>query len=227
MTVRVFVGTSPDGDDYPAEVALAHSLQMHCSEDIEIVFMRNTQGPSNNFFGNCNDNGWATPFTNLRWMIPEYCNFEGRAIYMDVDQLNLRDISELFHIDLEGKPFGSRENRLCVMVFDNEKMKSILKPVAEIKKDPRYGTSIYWDILKRSYHFDPRWNCLDGEGRSIDDIWHLHFTKMRTQPWQPAWLQKRHPSKRVEVHPRQDLVNLWKQYRDEGLQSSAALEAVV
>jgi lipopolysaccharide biosynthesis glycosyltransferase len=128
--IRVFVGTSEGTDDLPAEKALKYSLEKNCSEDIELIFMRNLE---DGFMGKFDCAGWATPFTNLRWAVPEYCNFEGRAIYMDVDQLNLRDISELYNIDMEGKPFASRDNRLCVMVFDNARMKDLLAPVSEIK----------------------------------------------------------------------------------------------
>jgi hypothetical protein len=212
--VRVFVGTSEGTDDLPAEKALKYSLEKHCSEDIEVIFMRNLE---DGFMGRFDCTGWATPFTNLRWAIPEYCNFEGRAIYMDVDQLNLKDISELYHIDLEGKPFASRDNRLCVMVFDNAKMKEFLAPVEKIKKVSNYGNSIYWDIVKKSKHFDPRWNCLDGEGRKINDIWHLHFTRMASQPWKPAWACTPPRRKRFEPHARPDLVKLWEQYRDEAI----------
>jgi hypothetical protein len=129
---------------------------------------------------------------------------------MDVDQLNLRDISELYHIDLQGKPFASRTDRLCVMVIDCAAMQHLLKPVSEIKSITNYGSSIYWDIVKKSTHFDPRWNCLDGEGRPIEDIWHLHFTSMPTQPWKPAWFRGT-----PQAHPRADLVELWNQYREE------------
>jgi hypothetical protein len=214
MSIKIFIGTSPDKDDYEAEVALEYSLRKHASEELEIIFMRNRE---DGFVGKLDNTGWATPFTNLRWVIPEYCNFEGRAIYMDVDKLNLRDIVELYNVDMQGKPFASRENRLCVMVFDNEKMKSLLAPIEQIKRTPGYGTSIYWDILKKSFHFDPRWNCLDGENRPIEDIWHLHFTSMPTQPWAPAWGKVKGLVHRA--HPRKDLVALWETYRDEGLKT--------
>ena len=204
--IKIFVGTSANGEDEVAEKTLEYSLRKHSSEELQVIFMRN----NNSYLGNFNSSGWATPFTNLRWTIPEYCEFAGRAIYMDVDQLNLRDISELYHIDLQGKPFASRADRLCVMVIDCEAMQPLLQPISVIKNTPNYGSSIYWDIVKRSTHFDNRWNCLDGEGRPISDIWHLHFTSMPTQPWKPAWFRGI-----PKAHPRQDLVELWNQYKIE------------
>lgn len=209
--IRIFVGTSTNGEDSVAEKTLAYSLRKHCSQNLEIVFMRNDA----TYMGSFNSSSWATPFTNLRWTIPEYCNFSGRAIYMDVDQLNLRDISELHGIDLEGKPFGAREGKFCVMVLDCEKMQSILDPVSTIKKHPNYGVSIYNKIRSLAHHIDPRWNCLDGEDRPASDIWHLHFTSMPSQPWRPGWF-KGEP----RPHKRPDLVSLWERYRDEALGES-------
>jgi hypothetical protein len=51
---------------------------------------------------------------------------------------------------------------------------------------------------------DPRWNCLDGENYALDEIFQLHYTKMATQPWQPAWFRGK-----PEQHPRQDVVDLF------------------
>lgn len=204
--IKIFVGTSQNGEDAVAEKTLEYSLRKHSSEELEVIFMRN----NDSYMGHFNNSTWATPFTNLRWTIPEYCNFTGRAIYMDVDQLNLKDISELYHIDLNGKPFASREDRLCVMVIDCAAMGPLLQPVSFIKNTSNYGNSIYWDIVKKSHHFDTRWNCLDGEDRPISDIWHLHFTSMPTQPWKPAWFRGI-----PKPHWRQDLVDLWNQYRIE------------
>lgn len=64
MPIRIFIGTSPGTDDYPAEVALEYSLRKHASEELEIIFMRNRE---DGFMGKFQDSGWATPFTNLRW----------------------------------------------------------------------------------------------------------------------------------------------------------------
>lgn len=203
MTIKIFVGTSLK-EDIQAEKVLEYSLKKNCSEDIEIVFMRNDTD-SNNFFGGFNSTGWATPFTNLRWAIPEYCGFEGRAIYMDVDMVNLRDISDLFYADLEGHPLMCREGwRTCVTLFDCRKMKQHLPSVDIIKSDSAFNKKHAKMLSSLGKSLDPRWNCLDGENRPINDIWHLHFTNMPTQPWKPAWC-----SFEFEEHPRKDLVALW------------------
>jgi len=217
MTVRVFVATSPDGDDLPSERVLEYTLKKHCSEPIEVVFMRNNDDP-NNFFGGFDNTRWATPFTNLRWAIPEYCNFEGRAIYMDVDQVNFRDISHLFNENMEGAPLMCREGwRTCVTLMDCEKLKEHLPSVSELKKDPMFNNREARRLASLAKPIDPRWNCLDGEDLPPNEIWHLHWTHMPTQPWKPAWAAKHYAEQGIPFttadHPRADLVTIWNRIR--------------
>lgn len=231
MTVRVFVATSPGTDDLPAEITLEHSLRKNCSEDIEVVFMRNNDDPGN-YFGGFNNEGWATPFTNLRWAIPSYCNFEGRAIYMDCDMVNFRDISELFNMDMEGAPLVCREGwRTCVMLMDCEKLENYLPHIREIKKDAQFNQRNAQKFASLAKPIDERWNCLDGEGRPLSDIWHLHWTHMPTQPWKPAWAEQTHKDGgwpfEPKDHPRTDLVAAWNKLRREAEGKDTSLEYTV
>lgn len=217
MTVRVFVATSPNGDDFPAEITLEHTLRKHCSKEIEVVFMRNNDDPEN-FFSGFDNTAWATPFTNLRWAIPEYCNFEGRAIYMDVDMLNFRDISELFNMDMEGAPLVCREGwRTCVTLMDCAKMKEHLPSVADLKKDSAFNNRESKRLARLAKPIDNRWNCLDGENLPHTEIWHLHWTSMPTQPWKPNWAFEYYAKQNIPFqthdHPRADLVTLWNRER--------------
>ena len=141
--LKIFIGTSPNHDDESAEKVLEYSLRKHSSEPLEIIFMRNNSDP-NNFFGGFDDSTWWTPFSHLRWFIPEYCNFKGRALYMDVDQLNFKDITELFHMDLKGKAVALREgdSRSCVMLLDCERLKGRIKSSLEAKKKPLTSTPL-------------------------------------------------------------------------------------
>lgn len=231
MTVRVFVATSTGTDDLPAETVLEYSLRKNCSEDIEVVFMRNDDDPDN-FFSGFDNTGWATPFTNLRWAIPEYCNFEGRAIYMDVDMINFRDISELFNMDMKGHPLVCREGwRTCVMLMDCEAMKDYLPSVKEIKANPKFNQDNTVRFANLAETLDPRWNCLDGEDRPLSDIWHLHWTHMPTQPWKPAWAIETHKKGNWQFipqdHPRTDLVSAWNRVRREAEGKDTSAEYTV
>jgi hypothetical protein len=208
---RIFVGTSPNGEDDVQEKILEYSLRKHASMPLEIIWMRNNNDPDN-FFGNFTNQRWATPFSGLRWTIPEYCEFKGRAIYMDVDQLSLRDICELYNIDMQGKAIACVGGRTCIMVMDCEKCKEYFPPVETMRKDPNMHGRMY--SLARSniprLSIDSRWNSLDGQSHKVDEIYHLHFTRMNTQPWKPAWFKGKHAE-----HPRKDILALWNQYKAE------------
>ncbi len=219
--INIFIGTSENKDDLEAEEVLEYSLRKHSSSNLNITFMRNTPD-SSNFFGGFNNNTWWTPFSFLRWAIPEYCNFQGRALYMDVDQVNFKDISELFYMDLKGKALAVREGdfRSCVMLMDCEKLKSMLPSVDVLKQySPDDQTKIIKQLIPFSTTYDKRWNCLDGEDRRSCDIWHLHFTEMTTQPWNPSWAystwEKKGHTFTPKTHPRGDLVYIWKHLQKE------------
>ena len=216
MKMKIFVGTSPGKDDAKAEAALEYSLRKNSPVPMDIHFMRNNDDPDN-FFGGFDNSTWWTPFSFLRWTIPEFCEYKGRALYLDVDQLNFRDISDLYVMDLKGKAAAVRpDGRTCVMLMDCKKMREIIpESAAEIKANPAaVHQRVSNDILHNCVYYDERWNCLDGEKRRADDIWHLHFTEMRTQPWQPQWPHETwaRKGKKYEAmaHPRSDLTYIWK-----------------
>lgn len=217
--IRIFVGTSANNEDAEAEMVLEYTLRKNTAHPLDITWMRQTKDEDSPW-GGWQTQRWSTPFSGFRWAIPEVCGYHGRAIYMDVDQLNLRDISDLFSVDLKNHPLAARRgarfggHEFCVIVFDNERMGDLLMPVARMKPNPdihhRYigmfsGSDYVLDL-------DPRWNCHDGDGLAIDNIWHLHYTKMSTQPWRPAWF-----TGKGEEHPRQDLVKLWHDMRAEAV----------
>ena len=204
--MRIYIGTSANGEDAVQEKILEYSLRKHATEDVEIVWMRN-----NDSYLEMSNHGWATPFSGFRWTVPEMCNFEGRALYMDVDMLNLRDISILYNMDLKGKSLSCRAGgRTCVMVMDCEKCKHWMPSIAAQNKGQRTHMSLYSKARSHFTPFDARWNCLDGENYKIDDIWHLHFTRMNSQPWKPSWFRGK-----TVPHKRKDIQDLWYQYKEE------------
>ena len=139
----------------------------------------------------------------------------GDCLFLDIDIIIQGDLNILIDYYNKNKVKGK------VMLghvhwFDNEKMKGKVPPVSKQKKMAgNYTAQIYWTFLSQAAHFDDRWNCLDGEGRKPEDIYHLHFTDVPTQPWQPQWAKDKGHKHRP--HPRKDLVEIWKQYRDEAL----------
>lgn len=215
--VRLFIGTSANGEDMDAEMVYAHSLKANASIPLDITWMRlSIDGDSP--WGGWDTRQWPTPFSGFRWAIPEVCQFQGRAIYTDVDMINFRDIAELWNTDMrgavamarKGPRFGGHE--FCVMLIDCAKMQEHVIPIARQKRLPETHFRM---IQKMSGapcigELDPRWNVLDGEQYAVADMWQLHFTNMATQPWAPAWYR----GPKGQPHPRPDLCAYWLQLRD-------------
>lgn len=212
MTIRMFIGSSSNGEDKTIEAAYENSLRKNCSEELDIVWMRQTHDETS-FWHGFETHTWPTPFSGFRWAIAEYCNFEGRAIYTDCDMINYRDMKELWETDMEGKPLAARKgnrfggHEFCVTLIDCEAFQPYTIPVGRHR---RLSETHQRNIRRFSGNdelvkeLDPRWNCLDGEDYDLNDIWQLHFTNMATQPWQPSWY-----TGNPMPHPRQDVVEAY------------------
>jgi lipopolysaccharide biosynthesis glycosyltransferase len=221
-TIRIFVGTSEYEDKW-IERILVYTLLQNTDRELEITFMR----PS--MYKDWNTTGWGTPFTCYRYSIPEMCNFKGRAIYMDVDQMNFRDIGALYDTNLGDCAFGMcwdalnknpkefEETNLergwfsdSVILIDCEKAQKYIAPIAEIAECDWGYKNVFSKGIFSPYanlcediiikRIDCRWNSFDGcvtddecEDRSfqkafpLDEIWHLHFTSLSSQPWHPKY----------------------------------------
>lgn len=89
--IRVYIGTEPKTEIFRR--VLEHSIRKRTSADVRFTTMI---GPE-----------WEYPidgikvgtgFSLRRWMIPAYCGWKGRAIYLDADQIVLSDIAGLWHL---------------------------------------------------------------------------------------------------------------------------------
>ena len=105
--IPIFIGASDQKCDRIQEKILTYTLQKNTTEKLDITFLR----PS--MFPGVSSMGWGTPFTGLRYVIPKLMNFKGKAIYMDMDMVNFRDIADFYNINLYGKPFGMIWDSKC------------------------------------------------------------------------------------------------------------------
>lgn len=211
--VRLFIGSSSNGEDAPIEAAYEYSIRQNCSREVDIVWMRQTNDHSS-FWGGWQTERWSTPFSGFRWAIPEYCNFEGRAIYTDCDMINYRDMAELYEIDMQGKPLAARKGQrfggheFCVLVFDCSKFKNYAMMGADrMKALPGTHHRFLAKFAGNNelvHDLDPKWNCLDGEDYKLSEIYQLHFTNMATQPWKPSWY-----TGQVQPHGRPDVIKAY------------------
>ena len=246
--IKIFIGAG-DGEDRWIEQILLYTLFKNTKEKLDITFLRP------NKFPDWRRNGWGTPFTCFRYAIPELCNFKGKAIYLDVDQMNFKDIAELYETDLNYNAFGMVWDGLhdngtswaqteyakgwfcdSVLLIDCERAKEHILPIDRIKAFANNYKHTFINgmgcphkekvegIIKE---LNPRWNSFDGRDTSwfhpsimpydgtgnidhdgipqfeIDEICHLHFTSLSSQPWHPIYT----PWGKVS-YPRDDIAEL-------------------
>lgn len=227
--IRIFVGCAPNHEDAESQAVLEWTLRKHASEPIKIEWMMLSRDPRSPYYSDgargWQTSEWATPFSGFRWGIPERCEWQGKAIYMDSDILILADIAELYHQEFQPGKFimakGGNSWRFCVSLFDCAAAKQLDKPLYQAKIIPDGHRRMVQELTGSHYvqSFDGDWNCLDGENHSnLEDgrVKALHYTDMSTQP------QLRYAIPRLEkegrkhwyngkfrIHPRNDLMQLF------------------
>jgi hypothetical protein len=233
--VRVFVGTSANGEDAEAEMALEWSLKTRSSLPVEITWMRQTHDTASPW-GGWDTSKWATPFSGFRWAIPAVCGFKGRAIYMDVDTVAVTDIAELWRMPMTpGKVAMARGGgswRFCVSLWDcaavpaAKNMQGFFPcPPATflgfLKASPdSHQTMVnlfkHRPDLVEAFPAGQFWNYLDTEDTApLSQAKVVHFTNMASQPHGPLvaargvrhWYEASGGTRKQ--HPRGDLVALF------------------
>ena len=140
-----------------------------------------------------------TEFSNYRWYIPQICNYQGKAIWLDSDTVCLGDIGILFDTDMDNNDLlavsGSYDNSdsgqtfaTSVLLMDCSRCNfDIDLYVREINE----GKYDYYDLARMTKAFldmhpfnvgamDPGWNVFD---RCDDTTSLIHYTNLLQQPW--------------------------------------------
>jgi lipopolysaccharide biosynthesis glycosyltransferase len=221
--VRVFIG-SGEASLLERKVAI-YSLRKHTKRDLDIYVFNGTHNAIE-----LNDGEpFAAPlslklkyqniteFSLYRYLIPQICNYQGKAIYIDSDIICLTDIGELFDTPLKGCQFLAKKDAyshigkelwaLSVMLIDCEKcqfkLETYYKEIAQGlygEKDfacmsPSFLTHHPYKIGK----LNPHWNVLDYVDK---DTKLIHYTNLHTQPWK---------------HPHHPYGKLWFTYFQEAI----------
>ena len=141
------------------------------------------------------ENRPTTPFSFQRFAVPMLAGWQGRAIYLDSDQLVLRDIAELYELPMR---FGARLLRRTekgpdgrtgthassVMLLRCDRLRDWSpERIANDLDQGRYG---YHDLMKLKPIWlkgsMPRhWNAFDHFEAGRTGL--LHYTRRSTQPW--------------------------------------------
>jgi hypothetical protein len=206
--VRIFIGS---GEASLLErKTLIHSLRKHARRDLDLYVFNGTHNavehndeepvpaplPLRIKYRN------VTEFSNYRFLIPQLCGFEGRAIYLDSDMVCLQNIGDLFDQPLDGYDFLAKREAykgvgrwgLSVLLIDCHRCRFDLETVfGEIDR----GLYTFQEFHQMAPSFlerhpyrigelDPNWNMFDYHDASTKLI---HYTGLLTQPWKFA----RHP----------------------------------
>jgi hypothetical protein len=149
--IRVFIGSHKKFER--VEPVIEYSIRKHASEPVEINIMR----PE---YYDCTDSG-CTGFSLIRWEIPRICNYEGYAIYLDVDMILMSDIKELWDM-------RTPKSNLRMIDGANEVMVT----------DCSYRSPSFNAIPKE-------WNCEDYDypNWKLEEAKLIHFTDLKSQPW--------------------------------------------
>ena len=186
--IRLFIGTSPNGEDYEAEAVAAYTAQKYSSLPLEITWMRQAKaGPYSGWRGMTHG---VTPFSSFRWSPPAMCGFQGRAIYTDVDFVFHADLAELWREDIPGvivtkRPKPGGKLKTCCTLFDCAKAKGHIADLPQLKtmSDPQ---GFYGNYFKErpdlvSNYASGNWNAHDLFDLSKPEIKATHYTRIETQ----------------------------------------------
>jgi hypothetical protein len=135
-----------------------------------------------------------TEFSLYRFLIPQLCNHEGRAIFLDSDMICLADAAELFDTPMNGaammciKAYDTGHWGTSVLLLDCSKCRFDLEEIFDEIDRGRYSYSDFTQLTEAflSVHphpvreLDPNWNVFD---RCDENTKLIHYTHLTTQPW--------------------------------------------
>tara|TARA_B100001093_G_scaffold518642_1_gene604243 strand:- start:2895 stop:4454 length:1560 start_codon:yes stop_codon:yes gene_type:complete len=183
--IKIYIGCTRK-ELLPAEV-LKYSIEKnsHISVDIKFLFQSDINIPE----VTRKENQARTPFSFQRFIIPEICNYSGKAIYLDADMLVFKNIIDLWENDFNDanillcKDEDYRKPQLSVMMLDCSNLKWNIKDiVSELNNNTLTYNQLMHDftIAKYDMKINKSWNTIDKFDNKTSL---LHYTDMTKQPW--------------------------------------------
>ncbi|HVE53845.1 MAG TPA: glycosyltransferase [Ramlibacter sp.] len=186
--VRVFVACTA-AERLPMRV-LEFSLRENTRHQVEVAaigdFGRSMPQPADR------RNRPRTPFSFQRFLIPELCGFQGRAIYLDADMQVFGDIDEVWSHAMAGHDLvtvtegnSGRRGQFSVMLLDCARLPWRIEDIVGGLDAGRYGYEQLMQEMCVAPHVGrtlaPAWNSLEHHEPGVTRL--LHYTDMDTQPW--------------------------------------------
>lgn len=186
--IRVFIGSSAT-EWLPAKV-LEYSIKSNTNKAVETFILSSV---AREFTLPVHaKNQPRTPFSFQRFLIPELCNYKGRAIYLDADMLVFDDIRLLWETDFAGADLLATSSRdlnrptqFSVMLLDCEKLNwNIENIVSSLDQNLfSYEQLMFEFKIARNISNKLSWAWNSMEFFDPAKVKLLHFTDMNTQPW--------------------------------------------
>jgi len=188
-TIRVFVGTEPE--QWLATKVLEFSIKLRTSASVEVfpLYLSTIDIPT----PKDKKNYPRTPFSFQRFLIPELCEFQGRAIYLDSDMQVFTDIRELANRDMNDQELlnvwevsdDSRRPQFSVMLMDCAVLKWNIKDIiAQLDNNELTYEELMHEmkIAKNAgAELEQEWNSLEYFEQEKTKL--IHYTDMNKQPW--------------------------------------------
>ena len=140
------------------------------------------------------ENQPRTNFSFHRWCIPQLCDYKGKALYCDSDQIVLEDIAELLklfdkHPDKSVIILSDNKKYIetSVMLIDCERARWDIKDIVKrLDSDELNYQSLMFNMahMKSEEYIvgaDANWNSLDQYEEGKTKL--LHYTHRSNQPW--------------------------------------------
>jgi lipopolysaccharide biosynthesis glycosyltransferase len=186
--IKVFIAATPS-EWLPARV-LEFSVQETASVPVSVQSIHGSNRPIP--IPASLKNRPRTPFSFQRFLIPELCEFTGRAIYLDADMLVFRDIMEIWQQDLTDCDLQTvmdakrgRRKQFSVMLLNCETLHwNLGQIVADLDAGKMDYAGLMYEmrVAKRIRSDIPtEWNSLEHFEAGKTAL--LHYTDMSTQPW--------------------------------------------
>lgn len=232
--IHLFVGTSANGEDADAELVWEYTLRKNTDRDLRIHWCRQSNDDTSFWSKDkkWETEEWTTPWTGFKWAIPEFCEFDGKAIYVDIGIMNEKDIGGLFDMEIPDDQWfmTTKDHRghhdLSVMLFDNERFKDKFPSIKEWGKVPSHDLQFrdFFCLPNRNMNavvgeLPWEWNSINGNDQALNelelgDYSQINFNDQRTQPWTPNWFRGG-----FEKHHRIDLTDEFKKNLQEAKES--------
>ena len=193
MTLTVYIGT--EDDQLIPQKVLEYTIHRHAKTPVQVRAVKQEA-----------ERVGGTNFGFVRFLVPQMNGYQGKAIYIDADQLVFTDINELAQelddshtIALVNQPVGffggkpvGQHNQTSVMVLDCGKLRdwnpeTMFSHVVANRAERNEGQIHYRDFMMLTWFdqsqikaIDPRWNHYN---IVEPDTKLTHFSYVRNQPW--------------------------------------------